>query len=270
MRPWKFECLNCCRRYHQEEEQKYGHLQPGQLSKRLREALGLEEHDIPAHVYHMRRVGYPMGWLEAARCTASELSLYDFEGRRDASGADPASPIDPDKLVEYPGFNAPCPEDARDLHARHGCPPYSEQHSVHAMLQHLRRQHVSEPAAVRRVASPLPPDSPSLGELERQKAQLLDLLNNGVTSHSPAQRVPLEQAEQQTPPSTVRCSLFGTPLLQACSPYQRLPHPDNFSVGVSQVINFENLPDATGKYEQMTGVLSKVRKTIRYSAADVS
>lgn len=63
--------------------------------------------------------------------------------------------------------------------------------------------------------------------------------------------------------NVVRNSCFGTPILKSSSPYCRLPNPENFSQNVSQVINFENLPNSTGKYEQMVGVLEKVRKTLK-------
>lgn len=61
----------------------------------------------------------------------------------------------------------------------------------------------------------------------------------------------------------VKTSSFGTPILKSSSPYSKLPDPDNFTKDVSPVINFENLPNSTGKYEQMTGVLRKVRNTMK-------
>uniref|UniRef100_A0A182QP49 PSP proline-rich domain-containing protein n=1 Tax=Anopheles farauti TaxID=69004 RepID=A0A182QP49_9DIPT len=52
---------------------------------------------------------------------------------------------------------------------------------------------------------------------------------------------------------------LGTPILRAFTPYSTLPSGDAFSKGVSDVIHFENLPDSTGKYEQMKSLLSEVR-----------
>lgn len=70
--------------------------------------------------------------------------------------------------------------------------------------------------------------------------------------------------DESTPKTTsVKCSVFGTPIIKSCSPYQALPNADNFTKGVSPVIDFENLPNSTGKYEQMTGVLQKVRNTLK-------
>lgn len=64
-------------------------------------------------------------------------------------------------------------------------------------------------------------------------------------------------------PNMVKKTCFGTPVLKSASPFSRLPKPENFSQDVSPVINFENLPNSTGKYEQMTGVLQKVRTALK-------
>lgn len=54
--------------------------------------------------------------------------------------------------------------------------------------------------------------------------------------------------------------LLGTPILPAFSPFSTLPSGESFSKGVCDVIAFENLPDSTGKYDQMRSLLSQVRK----------
>lgn len=55
----------------------------------------------------------------------------------------------------------------------------------------------------------------------------------------------------------------GTPILHSVSPFKRLPNSEKFSKNICDVINFENLPDSTGKYDQMTELLQKVRSTLR-------
>lgn len=55
----------------------------------------------------------------------------------------------------------------------------------------------------------------------------------------------------------------GTPILHSVSPFKRLPSAEKFSKDICDVINFENLPDSTGKYDQMTELLQKVRNTLR-------
>jgi len=69
----------------------------------------------------------------------------------------------------------------------------------------------------------------------------------------------------QNSSSTNRCVKsvhLGTPILQSSSPYNKLPSSEKFSKDICDVINFENLPNAMGKYEQMSGVLRKIRKTM--------
>lgn len=55
---------------------------------------------------------------------------------------------------------------------------------------------------------------------------------------------------------------LGTPILTPFTPFNTLPCGDAFSQGVSDVINFENLPNSTGKYERMKSLLLKVRNVI--------
>lgn len=55
----------------------------------------------------------------------------------------------------------------------------------------------------------------------------------------------------------------GTPLLKSASPYDKLPGGEKWSVGVSDVINFENLPDSVGKYEKMKVLIKKVQTKVK-------
>lgn len=38
-------------RYHLEDNQRFGHIIPGQLSNNLRRALGLRSNELPRHIY---------------------------------------------------------------------------------------------------------------------------------------------------------------------------------------------------------------------------
>lgn len=55
---------------------------------------------------------------------------------------------------------------------------------------------------------------------------------------------------------------LGTPILQHASPYSCLPNPEKFSRDICDVINFENLPNSTGKYEKMSNLIRKVRTVV--------
>lgn len=66
-----------------------------------------------------------------------------------------------------------------------------------------------------------------------------------------------------TPAGRSRESVSGTPLIKQVSPYTKLPIGDKWSAGVTDVIDFENLPDATGTYQKLTGVIKRVRTVIK-------
>jgi zinc finger CCHC domain-containing protein 8 len=106
--------------------------------------------------------------------------------------------------------------------------------------------------------------SPSLSDLETRKQLLLAEIEDGGSSSDTTSRA----APQSTPePSTstlgkVKCVDLGTPILQSASPYSRLPKPEKFSRDICDVINFENLPDSTGKYEKMSDLIRKVRTVV--------
>ncbi|XP_018793708.1 PREDICTED: zinc finger CCHC domain-containing protein 8 homolog [Bactrocera latifrons] len=133
--------------------------------------------------------------------------------------------------------------------------------------------------------------SPTLDYLEERKQKLLAELKSGLcdidslssssateeslvleTSNSeaktsgiskPTNMNEIHTVEPTTPTALdiIKESHMGTPVLHF-SPYEKLPAGDNFKVGVSDVINFENLPDSTGKYEQMKEVIKKVRNIV--------
>lgn len=73
---------------------------------------------------------------------------------------------------------------------------------------------------------------------------------------------PISQKSSNTNQVSVKSVHLGTPILPSTSPYSKLPSSEKFSKDICDVINFENLPDSTGKYEQMSGVLQKVRSTM--------
>lgn len=65
-----------------------------------------------------------------------------------------------------------------------------------------------------------------------------------------------------TPIGATKEIVNGTPLLSSTSPYTQLPDGPKWSVGVSDVIDFENLPDATGKYEKLSGLIKRIRSVV--------
>lgn len=110
--------------------------------------------------------------------------------------------------------------------------------------------------------------SPSLSDLEAKKRQLLaELEDGGSSSDNPSS---LKNTPSTPNIGRVKSVSFGTPILKSASPFERLPSSEKFSKDICDVINFENLPDSTGKYEQMSGLIKKVRSAVAriHSEAD--
>ncbi|VUZ46241.1 unnamed protein product [Hymenolepis diminuta] len=84
-------------RYH--ENDKFSKIKPGRLSYDLRKALGISRQDIPLHVYRMRSLGYPPGWLRKAK--VEQLPSFD-DGKHNQSRDDS---YNEDALIAFPGFN---------------------------------------------------------------------------------------------------------------------------------------------------------------------
>lgn len=119
--------------------------------------------------------------------------------------------------------------------------------------------------------------SPTLNDLEKEKIKLLaqldasessndkedDVSKTAITVKDEKKKLIIGDMSNGNNRTTVKTSSFGTPILDRKYPYKNLPHPDNFSVNISPVINFENLPNSTGKFEQMIGILQKVRATLK-------
>lgn len=109
--------------------------------------------------------------------------------------------------------------------------------------------------------------SPSLTDLENKKKLLLEELDDSSSQSNPATPVRANSKAENLTPTTgkfgsVKSSEYGTPLIKSTSPYARLPSSDKFSKDICDVIHFENLPDSTGKYEKMAGLIQKVRVTL--------
>ena len=61
-------------------------------------------------------------------------------------------------------------------------------------------------------------------------------------------------------PSTIKTTDDGTPIVDTYSPYNELPSSDKWTCFTTDHIFFENLPESTGKYDNMVGILKKCRE----------
>ncbi|XP_028179288.1 zinc finger CCHC domain-containing protein 8 homolog [Ostrinia furnacalis] len=432
-------------RYHVEDEQKYGHLTPGRISGKLRDALGLKRHELPLYIYQMRYLGYPPGWLEEARISHSGITMFDSTGaaildpeEEEGEVCEPGckDKFDIKKILDFPGFNVPFSSRYKEEGHLIGAPPMSEEDSKIRMLQVLApnamkaykrkklllfpsavtgniSQEVSEmdldsgdetaefpsvpplpdeapPPPPPLPAHPPPPPpqspedksaetddievvsvmkvgeipvpevpsitiddddengepksgrtSPSLDDLEEKKRRLLSALQGGELTDNEAETdkevetpqddeavaqiaeseevagdnpnttteiepndkeiaieteddkttekgkdTALEKESKDTTPEqiqspiakgktdiasvstsdpktgNVKTTLYGTPVINVASPYLKLPSDDKFAKDICDVINFENLPNSTGKYKQISSILKKVKTQV--------
>ncbi|KAF5301945.1 hypothetical protein FQR65_LT08680 [Abscondita terminalis] len=308
------------KRYHLEDDQKFGHMQPGKISKKLQEALGLQLNQLPEYIYRMRHLGYPPGWYEEIIAAPNpSLDVFDFDGKTGNKSTKGGS-VDLDKVVDYHGFNVPLQKGYRDEYRMYRSSPYSKDMNKQKMLEYLQniRQETQDnlescdmdidnnpedkefevidvAGSLNETKVAVENVSPTLVELETEKEMLLAQLtedvneskeisnNSGIfvtldstgtieeisnieTSNAEEllnSSLDMDKTLDSSKMNVIKASSFGTPILKSASPYSHLPKFDNFTKNVSGVIHFENLPNSTGKYDQMVGVIAKVRTTLK-------
>lgn len=112
--------------------------------------------------------------------------------------------------------------------------------------------------------------SPSLADLEDEKQRLMLQLGEssiGTPQHRRTSAADTNLSDSSSSQeswakssrSASKSMALGTPVVTSVSPFFQLPLPDKFSVGITEHMNFENLPDATGNYDKFKGILDKVR-----------
>ena len=278
-------------RYHDDDDE-FSSFLPGTLTDELKSALGLNGNEIPLHVYKMRAYGYPPGWFEEAKVQNSGLSL--FNGKDNEQNDDEAEniKIDVQKIYEYPGFNVPPEGQFVDRHRFYGVPPMLPQHSKEVLIQSLGENVVNgykkrklkesrerdagtlcaddemdldagdeegitpldnQPCPPGDDDRPPPPESPPPGS----EVEDGELSNESGASNDLRHKI--DDNPNDISIGHVATTIFGAPVLDSFSGFETLPAGDNFMVGVSDVIAFENLAESTGKYENMRELIKKVR-----------
>ncbi|KAL2904961.1 Zinc finger CCHC domain-containing protein 8 [Bienertia sinuspersici] len=104
-------------RYYQESPGgKFDGLKPGSLSAETRKLMGLGELDPPPWLDRMRELGYPLGYFESEEDQPSGIAIYGDEETKnvDTSNDLPldARTFQKKMTVNFPGINAPIPENA--------------------------------------------------------------------------------------------------------------------------------------------------------------
>ncbi|KAI5720490.1 hypothetical protein M8J77_007427 [Diaphorina citri] len=344
-------------RYHLDHHQRFAHLKPGVISKRLRKALNISHDQLPLHLYRMRLVGYPPAWLEEAKVKHSGITVFDSSGQALADPEDEDGEIEVDrckydmkKIIEFPGFNVRPPKGTLNESEYLGFPDMiPEQHkdrmisylSPHAAVPYKKRKlndkdlplgtedHNTTGGGVRNSTdmeiddvpetrfepagecafipalpddplpplpppppSPLPPPPPGTEDEEQEEGEISDdseeekkgvkrkreeeqeERGSNKKSKPPPPSLPSTSSSlpsTSTPPPTlsktastpnlgsIKTIDLGTPIIDHAVSFDRLPSQEAFSKNICDVLNFDNLPDSTGKYKILSKVVKKVR-----------
>lgn len=104
--------------------------------------------------------------------------------------------------------------------------------------------------------------SVSLSEHSKNEELPSSINSSDLTPQSSRVQSILNTPKAENSSGLVKTVDFGTPVLQSTSPFNKLPSSEKFSKNICDVINFENLPDSTGKYKKMSGIIQKVRDAV--------
>jgi len=241
-----------------------GEIKPGKISNELRKALNLAENDLPIWIYRMRALGYPPGWLKKAVVDTSDI--FDTDTNNDSGSKKRKSPddeiqYDHSKLIEYPGFNSPMPKNCVDYHYYVNMPAMLE----HQQLEYAK-QHMSafKPVQIpkRTKISSYEDTSRSLNE-SNNASSITDPSNNSEGPDSPDEPSDKLDVSDLNKSSTslnegIKLLSKGSPMPK---PVERAPL-EKFSEGVvTDLLYFENIPNSTGKFDNLRGILNNIRKS---------
>ena len=85
--------------------------------------------------------------------------------------------------------------------------------------------------------------------------------------------IPSDGTSQELTPLRGECKVLsvddGTPIVTLYSPFANLPAQTKWATNTTDHIMYENLPESTGKYENIRGILQKVRDSKKLNFDDV-
>ncbi|XP_023336104.1 zinc finger CCHC domain-containing protein 8 homolog [Eurytemora carolleeae] len=276
-------------RYHVDEPQKFGHLQPGLPSSKLREALRLRDDQVPEYIYRMRALGYPPGWLLHAEINSSGIQLYHERGQKvedpcneDGEVVDEKDKVefDIEKLIDWPGFNSELPREYRDESSKYRAVPFNRVRKLKDMIDELKPREQKayvrskmQDTSVNDKVETIDLDGTivldSTVESDTEMEEVTQDINKEVKKdgkdtsglNTPSISTPTRQhSSSSTGINVVSKTEPGTPICEIFSPFSRLPSQSGFAKDMSEHVAFENLPDSTGKWDQMVGLIKRIRK----------
>ncbi|CDS40853.1 protein mcm10 [Echinococcus multilocularis] len=131
-------------------------------------ALHISHHDIPLHIYRMRSMGYPPGWLRKAK--VEQLPFFDGEHE---VGSGLEVKYNEDAIIAYPGFNV-CSSKLRDEYFTLQCPSIQRRHLLKNFIFSLRNSSTNILEFSRYKESL---ESKDLNDLKGERQRLLSEIN---------------------------------------------------------------------------------------------
>jgi len=174
---------------------------------------------------------------------------------------------DTNKLVSWPGFNADLPSDYVDDTNRYRVPPLHRCHSLKDMKRDMKgkeqkgyrkgkMQDVSTDNAMDLDAEDSQEDSPAPPG-EEVESNEEDKAKKDESSSEIKNSTPIKQAIGS---GKIADTLTGTPIVDTHSPFGQLPKYSNFNVDMTEHIVFDNLPNYTGTWDKMTGLIQRIKE----------
>ena len=170
----------------------------------------------------------------------------------------PDSPdkCDVERLVSWPGFNSPLPKDYVDETFKYGVPPIHRCQSLSDMKRKLRGQ---EQKGYKKAKMQDTQDTTiDLTEEEEEVGPPGETEEGEVVDKKETVKTPIKPKMGSGSLLDVD-AVEGTPIVEKFSPFSQLPQYSNFGVNMTEHIVFDNLPNYTGTWDKMTGIIQKIR-----------
>lgn len=257
---------------------------PGLPSPALRNALGLRSDQVPEYIYRLRELGYPPGWLRQAEIRESGLGIYQEGGERLQEGErkeQASMHYDTRKLIGWPGFNSDLPRQFRDEGQRYQVKSQSRCVSLKEMKKELMKK--EQKAYKRGKMQDVSTDNMNVSNMEIEEGECDSTLELTDTQEDSDTVPPGEEEGEIIEPEemgektadkdpsgdviqqpigtgTIARTDTGTPIVEMFSPFEVMPDTNKWGVNMSEHVAFENLPNYTGTWDKMTGLIKRIRE----------
>jgi hypothetical protein len=221
---------------------------PGRISDNLKLALGLGPRQLPPYVYIMRELGYPPGWLVEAKVKKSGLSV-NGEDVQVIEQEIEEDIYDPDKVIEFIGFNEAPPSDYIDESHSYGVRRYNEKLSKNEFLKRLKL--IEPQKRIGRKSSCKP-----LATTQQKSDDSIEIIEDDTISLTTDSQLSIQETTGEAI-DTIK----GTPIVINESGVNSVPGSDKFSLGICAHKPFEMCASMNAaNYKKIVEITKKTNK----------